>query len=212
MPALDPAPIFPFPITAARPLHLSQAPVDVGDLAAFTAYLERLRGDAPSLVGGYGEQRGIYAASALFGGPAADAAEEPRTLHLGIDVWAPAGTPLRAPLDGVVHSFADNQRFGDYGGTIVLTHTHPDGHAFHTLHGHLARRSLDDLAVGQRIGRGEVFAWIGAPAENGGWPPHLHLQWIEDMLGQRGDFPGVVRLSERERWLRLCPDPRPLLV
>ncbi len=212
MSALDPAPMFPFPIAAARPLRLADAAVDVGDLAAFTAFLDGVRGDAPSLIGGYDEPRGVYAASPLFGGVAAGGSDEPRTLHLGVDVWAPAGTPLRAPLDAVVHSFADNRTFGDYGGTIILTHADPRGAVFHALYGHLARRSLEGLREGQAIARGTVFAWIGAPDENGGWPPHLHLQRIEDLQGRRGDFPGVVRLSEREHWLRICPDPRDLLV
>ena len=212
MTALDPAPMFPFPIAAARPLRLTDATVDVGDLAAFTAFLDRVRGDAPSLIGGYAELRGVYAASPLFGGAAADSVAEPRSLHLGVDVWAPAGTPLRAPLAGVVHSFADNHRFGDYGATIILTHADPGGRTFHALYGHLARRSLADLREGQAIARGAVFAWVGTPQENGGWPPHLHLQRIEDLQGRRGDFPGVVRPSEREHWLRVCPDPGDLLV
>jgi len=205
-----PHPMFPFPIAAARPLSLVGVDLDVSDLAAFTAYLDRVRGDAPSLIGGYAEERRIYSGSTLFGD--GDAGDEPRVLHLGVDVWAPAGTPLRAPLDGVVHSFADNDRFGDYGATIILEHAQPAGAPFYTLHGHLARRSLAGLREGQPVARGEVFAWIGDRHENGGWPPHLHLQRIEDLLGHRGDFPGVARMSERDHWLRICPDPRGLLV
>jgi murein DD-endopeptidase MepM/ murein hydrolase activator NlpD len=208
---LNPAPMFPFAIADARPLSLEGASVDVTDFEAFSAYLDDLRGEAPSLVGGYDEHRGIYAGSALFGGHEHDD-EEPRVIHLGVDVWAPVGTPLRSPLDAVVHSFADNRAFGDYGGTIVLQHDEPGEGVFFTLHGHLARRSLEGLAEGQAIARGEVFAWLGDRHENGGWPPHLHLQRIQDMLDYRGDFPGVVRRSDRDRWRRLCPDPRPLLV
>jgi len=203
---LDPGPVFPFAMAAARPLGLAGAAVDVSDLAQFAAFIDRERGDAPALVGGYGEDRGVYAGSPLFAG------EEPRVIHLGIDVWTAAGTPLRAPLDAVVHSFADNDRFGDYGATIILTHTGADDRPFHTLWGHLARRSLDGLRVGQAVARGDVFARLGEPHENGGWPPHLHLQKITDLGGRRGDFPGVAPRSERDRWLRLCPDPADLLV
>ncbi|RKZ19578.1 peptidase M23, partial [bacterium] len=65
---------------------------------------------------------------------------------------------------------------------------------------------------GQRIERGQIFAQLGSAKENGGWPPHLHFQKIRDMLGKRGDFPGVAKMSERDKWLDLCPDPASLLV
>lgn len=208
-PDLNPVPIFPFPIVEAGPLVLDGATVDVGDLAAFTAFIAARRGERPALVGGYGEHRGIYAASSLFGGPGHDEGE-PRVIHLGVDVWTDAGTPLRAPLDATVHSFAINAAHGDYGGTVILEHELGDT-VCHTLFGHLAHRSLDGLAVGRAVAAGEVFAWLGEPRENGGWPPHLHLQRIDDIGEHRGDYPGVARLSERERWLRACPDPAALL-
>jgi murein DD-endopeptidase MepM/ murein hydrolase activator NlpD len=189
----------------ARPLDLTRASVDVGDLAAFEAFIAAQRGAAPALVGGYLERRGIYAASDLF------AAEEPRIVHLGVDVWTAAGTPVRAPLAARVHSLADNDRFGDYGGTVVLTHDH-GGRAFHTLYGHLARRSLHGLEPGQTVARGEVVGWLGEPHENGGWPAHLHLQWIRDMGDHQGDYPGVVAASAVAVWRERCPDPAPLLV
>jgi murein DD-endopeptidase MepM/ murein hydrolase activator NlpD len=182
----------------------------VSDHAAFEAFLARKRGDAPALIGGYDEHRGVYAGSALFGG-VGPGDDEPRVIHLGIDIWTDAGTPVAAPLAGVVHSFADNDRFGDYGATIILEHAGPAG-PFWMLYGHLARRSLVGLTPGRAVARGEVFAWLGEPHENGGWPPHLHLQKITDLLGLSGDFPGVAKVSERERLLALCPDPADLLV
>jgi murein DD-endopeptidase MepM/ murein hydrolase activator NlpD len=202
--------MFPFPIRDAGPLSFAEAPVDVGDLDAFSAYIAACRGDRPALVGGYGEHRGIYAASALFGGPR-HGGDEPRVIHLGVDVWTDAGTPVCAPLDAVVHSFADNHRHGDYGATVILAHE-TGGDTFYSLYGHLARRTLAGLREGRPVARGEVFASLGEPHENGGWPPHLHLQRIRDLGGHRGDYPGVARRSEREAWLLACPDPTGLLV
>ena len=67
--------------------------------------------------GGYMENRNIYAHSPLFNeGPV------PRRHHLGVDIWAKAGTPIHSPLSGKVHSFKDNNNFGDYGPTIILEH------------------------------------------------------------------------------------------
>jgi hypothetical protein len=48
-------------------------------------------------------------------------------------------------------------------------------------------------------------------AENGNWPPHLHFQLIIDMQGMKGDYPGVCKFSERERYLANCPDADLLL-
>jgi hypothetical protein len=43
--------------------------------------------------------------------------------------------------------------------------------------------------------------------ENGHWPPHLHFQLIIDMGKAKGDYPGVCKYSEREKYLDNCPDP-----
>ncbi len=155
-------------------------------------------------VGGYNEHRTVYSRSKVFDGENKN--EEPRRLHLGIDIWEKHGTAVMAPLDGIVHSFAFNNAYGDYGATIILTHN-LQGHTFHTLYGHLSLSSIKNLQQGKRISKGEVFAAFGIPAENGQWPPHLHFQIIEDMQGKEGDFPGVCKFSEREIYLKNCPDP-----
>ncbi|RYY41821.1 MAG: peptidase M23 [Chitinophagaceae bacterium] len=157
-------------------------------------------------IGGYGEHRTIYARSEKFD----THVEEPRRLHLGIDVWGPAETPVYAPLAGTVHSVADNDFFGDYGGTVILRHE-VGGFVFHTLYGHLSRASLEDKAEGATVAAGERIASFGIPEENGHWPPHLHFQAIIDMQGRRGDYPGVCCFSEKEQWLANSPDPDVLL-
>lgn len=160
--------------------------------------------------GGYDEERAVYT-TPLF---APTDGTEPRTVHLGVDVFAPAGTPVFAPLAGIVHSFADNDRPGDYGPTVILEHR-PDpatpGFVFHTLYGHLSRDSLRGLCAGQRFGSAERVAMLGGRGENGGWPPHLHFQVMLEIGSARGDYPGVCRRSERARWLAICPDPAPLM-
>src|SRR5215203_2600061 len=131
---------------------------------------------------------------------------EPRRLHLGIDIWGKPYTKVMAPLDGIVHSFAFNNAFGDYGATIIITHNF-QGQTFHTLYGHLSLNSIKNIQEGDRVKRGDVFAEFGIPFENGQWPPHLHFQIILDMEGHKGDYPGVCRYSEREKYLSNCPDP-----
>ncbi|HTL45558.1 MAG TPA: aminotransferase class III-fold pyridoxal phosphate-dependent enzyme [Vicinamibacterales bacterium] len=176
--------------------------------------------------GGYDEARVLYATDAYESEPTLDQqplsrprspaldSQERRTVHLGIDVTLAAGSPLYAPLDGVVHGFMDAAGRLDYGPMIVLRHDVRDADGpltFYTLYGHLERESLDRLVVGKRIAAGESFAAIGAPPWNGGWWPHVHFQVIVDMLDVPCNFNGVAPQSERGVWLSLCPDPNLLL-
>jgi len=135
---------------------------------------------------------------------------EPRSIHLGIDIWLEAYTPVYTPLDAKVHSFANNDNFGDYGATIILQHE-LEGIPFYTLYGHLSLASLSDLKEGKSYKAGDKIAEIGADPENGHWPPHLHFQLITDMLDKKGDFYGVAPPSEKEAYAKLCPDPNLLL-
>jgi 4-aminobutyrate aminotransferase-like enzyme/Ser/Thr protein kinase RdoA (MazF antagonist) len=160
-------------------------------------------------IGRYGEARLVYLAPLFVTGAGPNA--ERRTVHLGIDLFAPAGTPVHAPLEGVVHAFANNNTPLDYGGVVVLTHTTDRGITFQTLYGHLAPESLAGLAVGQRVERGARIAALGTPAENGGWTPHLHVQLIVHDLGLGTDFPGVAPASQRAVWQSFSPDPSALL-
>lgn len=160
-------------------------------------------------VGRYNEPRSLYS-SPLFGSSDNPVAER-RTIHLGIDLMIPPGTPVHAPLDATVHAFAENKAPLDYGPVVILEHELADSDRFYTLYGHLSRNSLANLRVGQKIARGEPFAAIGNNTENGGWAPHLHFQIILDLLGLDTDFPGVARASERVLWTSLSPDPNLLL-
>ena len=155
-------------------------------------------------IGGYNENRTLYSRSNLFAG------RQARTLHLGVDIWGEAGTPIHAPIGGMVHSFAFNNNFGDYGATIILQHN-LDTTAFYTLYGHLSLSDLTEMRVGKFVTRGEVFAHFGEPIDNGNWPPHLHFQIIEDMGLHVGDYPGVCSLSEAEKYLSNCPDANLML-
>lgn len=181
--------------------------IDLRNTAAFNEAVDQMlqEQNATIGVGGYMENRSIYRRSNHF-----DAPEESRDLHLGIDVWLPAGRAVFAPLDGKVHSFADNANFGDYGPTIILEHE-LEGVTFYTLYGHLSRTSLEGLEVGKSFRKGDKIAEVGPFPENGDWPPHLHFQVMCAMDDRYGDYPGVARFSEREIYERYCPDPNLIL-
>jgi 4-aminobutyrate aminotransferase-like enzyme/Ser/Thr protein kinase RdoA (MazF antagonist) len=156
-------------------------------------------------IGRYDEPRLLYVAPAFALGDRVT--DEHRTIHIGLDLFADAGTPVFAPLAGTIHAFADNAAPQDYGPVILLRHATDDGTEFFTLYGHLSRESLRGLEIGRRVDAGEQIATLGAAAVNGGWTPHLHLQIITDLLGLDTDFPGVARPSQRAVWCALCPDP-----
>jgi murein DD-endopeptidase MepM/ murein hydrolase activator NlpD len=164
-------------------------------------------------IGGYKENRTVYNQFNLFEknkNEPVPLVDEARTLHLGIDIWGPPGTPVFAPMGGIIHSFANNNNKGDYGATMILQHQ-LDGVVFHTLYGHLSLIDIAGLQKGKYITHGEQIAHFGNVNENGHWPPHLHFQVIRDMELMQGDYPGVCRLSEADKYLANCPDPNLVL-
>jgi peptidoglycan LD-endopeptidase LytH len=163
-------------------------------------------------IGGYAEHRTVYSRSKLFDSkevsPNGEIIQgaEPRRLHLGTDIWGDEGTAIYAPLGGMIHSFAFNNNFGDYGATIILLHQ-LDGMPFYTLYGHLGLSDIEKQKEGNYISHGQVIGHFGKVQENGHWPPHLHFQIINDLHTYEGDYPGVCKYSEKEFYLNNCPDP-----
>ncbi len=204
-----------FSIDDYHPVDLSVNNAELSEFAlkspeAFEDYLSQLlRKQGKKIAyGGYNEHRGLYKRSELF----SDVEEEDlvRNIHIGMDIWAPAATAVLAALPGKIHSFRDNDNFGDYGPTIILEHEISDK-TIYTLYGHLQRSSLKNLSVGQTIRQGEQIAVLGEPLENGNYAPHLHFQIILDMKGKDGDYPGVSSKKELEYYLANSPDPNLLL-
>lgn len=155
-------------------------------------------------IGGYAEKRSIYQRSAIFRN-----AEMARNIHLGWDIWLPALTSVFTPLPAHIHSFQDNDNDGDYGPTLILKHA-LGNLTFYTLYGHLSRASMRDWEEGKTYEAGSKVAELGEEAENGNWAPHLHFQVILEMWGNVGDFSGVALETEKEKYLKNCPDPNEL--
>lgn len=190
------------------PIDLSKKNPDLNrgktdDLAGLDTYIfKKIKAaKAKCAFGGYGEKRDLYKRSALF----ADT-EEYRSIHLGVDFWAPAGTDVIAPLPGRIHSFKNNDNPGDYGPTIILEH-YIGNQKIHSLYGHLSKVSLPGLLEGQIINRGQKIGTLGIADENRDWPPHLHFQLIKDIGDYKGDYPGVCRKKDKDYFLSNCPDP-----
>ena len=164
-------------------------------------------------IGRYDEHRpGMYT-SEIFSGE--------RDLHVGLDIGAPVDTPVFCFADGVVFSKGINPEDGSYGPTIITQHELrlpasigskelTNKRKFWLLHGHLSTKSLDMVDIGDSVSRGQLIATIGDENENGGWPPHIHLQ-ISLIEPIDNDMPGVVKLSDRDEALTTYLDPRLIL-
>jgi 4-aminobutyrate aminotransferase-like enzyme/Ser/Thr protein kinase RdoA (MazF antagonist) len=186
------------------------ATLELTDTPAFTAHVFGALREASAAagIGRYNEARLWYRGNQFLregnDGP------ERRTVHIAIDIFMEASTPVHSPFAARVHSFRDNNLPYDYGSTIILEHD-AGGVPFWTLYGHLSRESLDGLKEGAAIARGQRIGALGNDKVNGGWPPHLHFQIIADTLGMRGDFPGVAAPSQLRIWQSISPDANLIL-
>lgn len=86
--------------------------------------------------------------------------------HLGTDVFAAAGTPLRAPVDGIARS-----RNGGLGGLTVKVFM-PDGTYFYMAH---LSRLAEGFVDGMAVKTGDIVGYVGDSGNARGGAPHLHL-------------------------------------
>lgn len=174
----------------------------------FENYIEDYlqQNNAKVAYGGYYEIRNLYKRSTIFN----DYNSDERNIHIGLDLWIKAGTPVLAAIDGFIHSYNNNFGVGDYGPTIILQHQIKD-QIFYTLYGHLSLESIASIAVGKKVKKGEQIATLGDAKVNGDYAPHLHFQIISEMPTIFGDYPGVCSKKDQEFYLQNCPDPNMLL-
>ena len=102
--------------------------------------------------------------------------------HLGVDLGAPTGTPVRTVGNGVV-TFAGVQN--GYGNVITIGHSG----GRETVYAHLSRI---DVTKGANVTQGAVIGAVGAT----GWAtgPHLHFEF--KVKGQQVNPAEIARASE----------------
>ena len=188
--------------------NLALQSFDISSSKEWQAYMSKYLAEHNAKVayGGYLEERNIYDRSGYFNAPKT----AQRNIHLGIDLWAKENTKVLAVLEGTVHSFQNNQNYGDYGPTIILEH-HIQDQQFFTLYGHLSLESIENLSVGTTFQKGECLGFLGDAAVNGDYAPHLHFQIIIDIENNFGDYPGVSSKSKLDFYENNCPNPNLLL-
>ncbi len=208
-----PSPVLPVDVASgpAVVLDLGEGgfdPLDPAELEAACADIEERieREGAEFALGLYREDRTIYRAPQFDLGDG-----RRRSLHMAVDLWLAAGTPVFAALDGVVAVVADNQAPLDFGGLVLLEHETDEGVPFWTLYGHLDPESIAGLAAGDAVAAGAQIARLGDVGVNGGWPPHLHLQLLTSLCDLGADVPGVAAPDEASLWESVSPDPNLLI-
>ncbi|PZX92074.1 peptidase M23 [Flavobacterium aquariorum] len=191
---------------SASNLELNQ--LNITDSSQFETYVEHIlnKNKAKVAYGGYNEIRNLYKRSTVFNNPNA----KERNIHIGLDLWIKAETPVLAALDGKVHSFQYNNNLGDYGPTIILEHQLKK-HVFYTLYGHLSLESIAFVKDGDSFSKGQQLATLGDNSVNGDYAPHLHFQIIKNIEDNYGDYPGVCNKNKLDYYLENCPDPNLLL-
>jgi murein DD-endopeptidase MepM/ murein hydrolase activator NlpD len=96
------------------------------------------------------------------------------TMHRGIDIAGPLGTPIYAAYGGTVAAAGPASGFGNW---VVLNHTTETGGTISTVYGHMTAASIL-VAVGDTVAAGQQIAAIGSEGESTG--PHLHFEvWID---------------------------------
>lgn len=134
-----------------------------------------------------GRISGVYGSQRVLNG-------RPRRPHFGVDVAAPAGTPVRAPAAGVVALAQPDLYFT--GGTLIIDH----GLGLSSIFAHLSRLLVVD---GEHVQRGTVVGEVGATGRATG--PHLH--WGMNLGTVRLD-PALVA-GPMPRSARAAVRPRP---
>lgn len=106
---------------------------------------------------------GVYGSQRILNG-------EPRAPHLGVDIAAPAGTPIKADATGTV-TLAEHDLYFT-GGTVIIDH----GYGLSTIYQHMSRL---DVTVGQHVEQGDLVGAVGATGRVTG--PHLHwgMNWYD---------------------------------
>jgi hypothetical protein len=95
-------------------------------------------------------------------------------IHLGVDLSAPAGTPVACPARAVVcNVMRDATPFNGWGGRVIVCLF--EGAFPYVLLGHLHPNSIT-VNTGEVVDAGHVIGVLGGGDSNGGWFPHLHVQ------------------------------------
>ncbi|WP_349290447.1 M23 family metallopeptidase [Microbacterium sp. 2FI] len=90
--------------------------------------------------------------------------------HMGIDMLAPAGTPIFAAAAGVVR--VSQESYGGYGVAVTIDHV-INGQRVGTLYGHMTWGSRQ-VVSGQTVAAGQIIGLVGSTGRS--TANHLHFE------------------------------------
>lgn len=115
--------------------------------------------------------------------------------HAGVDIFAPTGTPVLAPVSGEI----EIANAAGIGGNRVWLRG-DDGRGYYLAH---LDGFADGITPGVRVGAGEVVGYVGSTGDAAGKPAHLHFA-----ISRSADLkPGDTQDPAAAGWL----DPAPFL-
>ncbi|CBL47000.1 Peptidase family M23/M37 [gamma proteobacterium HdN1] len=113
-----------------------------------------------------GRISGVYGSQRVYNGV-------PGNPHMGLDIAAPEGAKIRAPMSGKVRLSQPDLYFS--GGTLILDH----GHGLFSSYIHMSKVIV---RVGDEVKRGDVIGLVGSTGRATG--PHLdwRINWFNERL------------------------------
>ncbi len=93
-------------------------------------------------------------------------------LHMGVDIIAPTGTPIRAPFDGVASESSNT-----LGGLAVVV----TGSAGYVYNAHLSAYSANSIGSVQA---GEIIGYVGTSGDAQGGVAHDHFEYHPNVIPQ----------------------------
>jgi hypothetical protein len=140
-----------------------------GDVNYVSHVLRYYTGGSGTGTGGfsYPIQAGKYTITSGFGyrsGPTAPGSE----FHKGIDLAAPAGTPIHAAASGtVIYAQYGVQPYGGYGNLVIVRHSS----SLVSMYGHCSRLLVSS---GQAVQKGQIISQVGSTGDSTG--NHCHFE------------------------------------
>jgi murein DD-endopeptidase MepM/ murein hydrolase activator NlpD len=86
--------------------------------------------------------------------------------HEGCDVFAPIGTPVRAPVDGIARIKTNGL------GGLTVSVFQPDGTFYYMAH---LSGTAPNLVDGQPVTTGDIVGFVGNSGDAAGGPTHVHF-------------------------------------
>lgn len=125
-----------------------------------------------------------------------------KEFHKGLDLRGKAGTPIKAPADGIIEFSGFHKRSG-FGNLVIIDHNY----GFKTNYAHLKKAIIKE---GDFVKKGDIIGYVGSSGLSTG--PHLHyeIRYIQRVLNpinfvkwNKSNFETIFKKEKRVSWQSL---------